>query len=72
MYAKAIINILDVTPLRLSETEVILETPCRDYDEFSMLPNVVEFQCILFGKTGWSSDTNKAYYKQGRNFAKVV
>lgn len=40
-------------------------TSCTDYDDYKSLPRVVEYQGVLYGKTGWNSDTCQAYYKTG-------
>jgi len=48
---------------------VILTTRCDDYDHFASLPDVVQYNGQIFGKTGWNSDSEKAYY---RNDAKVA
>ena len=71
MEAKIRRDLLLVIPVH-GHGETILETPCRDYDEYARLPNVIEFENQVFGKTGWNSDSNKACYKTGLNTARVV
>ncbi len=41
----------------------VLEVDCKSADLFDSLPAVVSFQGRLFGKTGWNSDRNRAYYR---------
>ena len=44
----------------------VLETSCHNYDEFVALPRVVYCTILgrsIFGKTGWNSDRNVAYYR---------
>jgi hypothetical protein len=36
---------------------------CEDYDHYKQLPHVVSYNGTLCGKTGWNSDTNRAYYQ---------
>lgn len=56
--------------------DVVAETECADYDSYSRLPQVVRYPGrrgpVLLGKTGWSSDTNRACYKSGVVVAEVV
>lgn len=54
------------------ENQLILETTCEDYDAFKALPQVVAFQGIKCGKTGWSSDTHRACYKSNSSIAYKV
>jgi hypothetical protein len=53
------------------EGELVLETTCRDYDHYVSLPNVVVYEGVECGKTGWSSDSNYACYKSGASIAKA-
>jgi len=41
----------------------VLVTSCRDYDEYSQLPQVVRYEGEVLGKTGWNSDRGIAYYQ---------
>ncbi len=50
--------------------ELILETVCRDFDHYKSLPDVVVYEGIECGKTGWSSDSHYACYKSGAAIAK--
>lgn len=52
------------------EGETVLETTCRDYDHYKTLPNVVVYNGIECGKTGWSSDKQYACYKSNALIAK--
>ena len=54
------------------EGHYVLETTCRDFEHFIALPQVVEFQGRLCGKTGWSSDTGRACYKSDVSIAHAV
>ena len=49
--------------------ELVLETVCRDYDHYRTLPDVVTYQGMECGKTGWSSDSHYACYKSGASIA---
>jgi hypothetical protein len=52
--------------------ETIAEVDCEDYDHFTTLPDVVSYDGIILGKTGWNSDTGRAYYKSRAQVLKVV
>ena len=47
----------------------VLETSCRDYEHYSNLPVAVSYNCRVYVKTGWSSDTYRACYKTGVPYA---
>ena len=49
-----------------------LETPCSDYGEYIGLPAAVEYQGRRYGKTGWNSDKDLAYYQTSKNFALAI
>ena len=38
---------------------------CHDYDHLKTLPQVVSYNGIRCGRTGWNSDRNVAYYRSG-------
>lgn len=79
MKAKVIHDAISIIGAHIIDGEVVLETTCRDFDHFCALPAAVSFEeatgvpvCVC-GKTGWSSDTNRACYKSGAKLAyKVV
>ena len=50
----------------------VLITRCRDYDEYMALPDAVEFEGQIFGKTGWDSDKCIACYRRDAPGARVV
>lgn len=52
--------------------ETIAEVDCEDYDHFTTLPDVVSYDGIMLGKTGWNSDTGRACYKSRAQVLKVV
>lgn len=52
------------------EGQLVLETTCRDFDHYKTLPDVVVYEGVECGKTGWSSDTHLACYKSGTAIAK--
>ena len=47
----------------------IVETTCRDYDHYCTLPEAVTYNGMVYGKTGWSSDTGMACYKTAARIA---
>jgi len=36
---------------------------CNDFDHFKHLPEVVSYEGVKCGKTGWNSDSNRACYQ---------
>ena len=52
---------------------IILATvKCKDYNKFVSLPDIMEIENKLYGKTGWNSDRMLAYYKNNIKFGKVI
>lgn len=43
----------------------------NDYDAFGAMPDVIEINSELFGKTGWNSDTGEVFYRSDAMFARV-
>lgn len=41
------------------------------YDSYAALPDVVEYEGQLFGKTSWNSDTGDAVYRNDAKFGRV-
>lgn len=54
------------------EGELVLETVCRNYDHYKVLPEVILYEGIVCGKTGWNSDRQYACYKSNVPIAKAV
>ena len=40
-----------------------------DYREYARLPNVIEYDGQLFGKSCWNSDVYRAYYRSDMSIA---
>lgn len=53
------------------EGTLCLVCNCADFDCFKALPDVVEFQGKLCGKTGWNSDKGCAYFQSNARVALV-
>jgi hypothetical protein len=64
MKAEVVAGAIPVETEHLLDGKVVLETTCNDYDHYSSLPGVVTYNGTTCKKTGWSSDTNRACYKQ--------
>jgi hypothetical protein len=45
---------------------------CNDYDDFTSLPQVISYNGILCGKSGWNSDINEAYYQSNASLVRKV
>lgn len=41
------------------------ETSCRDYDQFATLPPAISIEGDVYARSGWNSDSCKAYYRTG-------
>jgi hypothetical protein len=54
------------------EGTLCLACNCADFDCFKALPEVVEFEGKLCGKTGWNSDKNLAYYQSNARIALTI
>lgn len=50
----------------------VLITSCTSYEEYKSLPKAVKFEGMVFGKTGWNSDTGRAYYRTDALIARVI
>ena len=69
MKATVIQDAITLIAAYIIEGETVLETVCNDFDAYCALPSVVQFEGRVCGKTGWSSDTNRACYKSGARVA---
>jgi len=70
-YAKAM-DAVNITASATKDGICVLETPCYNYDDFVLLPKAIDaplFGKRYFGKTGWSSDYNVAYYRDDATIA---
>ncbi len=69
-------RIKDVVAIKHAGTmpnnERYLIADCTDFDVYKTLPEAVEFQGEEYVKTGWNSDVQNAYYKNGRPIARAV
>ncbi len=72
MKAAAIKDAIQVTIVHKIEGKIVLETPCRDYDDFRTLPRLVSYEGYTLSKTGWNSDRGYACYQSGLPVAQVV
>jgi hypothetical protein len=68
----AIKDSIQITIAHKIEGKIVLETPCRDYDEYRTLPRLVSYDGVTCGLTGWNSDRGYACYQSGGLVAKVV
>jgi hypothetical protein len=62
MVAKRI-NAIVILNAQAVGDELVLETSCADFDTLKTLPQVVSYEGIVCGMTGWNSDRGHAYYK---------
>lgn len=49
-----------------------VEIQCNDYDHLKTLPEAVMYNDKVHVRTGWNSDTHRAYYKTGQNYCTPV
>jgi hypothetical protein len=71
MYGKPL-PMVRINFLQKIEGATVAEVSCRDYDEFVALPDAIEVEGNILGKTGWSSDRNYACYKSGVLLGKII
>lgn len=57
------INAIVILNAQAVDNELVLETSCPDFDTLKTLPQVVSYEGIVCGMTGWNSDRGHAYYK---------
>lgn len=49
-----------------------IKVPCHDFAEFRRLPAAINFEGKAYGKSGWNSDHNVAYYRTDKPFATIA
>lgn len=65
-------RIKDAIPVSYEITldgQKVFETSCSDFDQYKTLPDVVTYAGNSYTKTGWSSDSGRACYKQSTRIA---
>lgn len=72
MRARALEEYINVTTAATVEGDSIITVSCPDYEAYSKLPAVVEFEEKLHGRTGWNSDRGVAYYKTSAPIASII
>jgi len=65
------VNAIIVTGNVLLGNVRVLETNCSDYESFKSLPAAVEFDGHIYGRSGWNSDHETAYYRTDTWVAKA-
>lgn len=69
MKAQAIIGSIDVLASYNIERHSEVEVGCDNYDVYAKLPAAITYSGKVYGKKGWSSDKNRAYYDTDKSFA---
>ena len=64
MQAK-VISMIRIQTMQVIDSQTVVEVNCHDFDEYRALPDAIEVQGKVLGKTGWSSDRQYACYKSG-------
>lgn len=72
MVAHEVARAIVLLSVQRIEGELVLETTCRDYDHYTSLPEVVAYDGIVCGKTGWNSDKSYACYKSNVSIARPI
>lgn len=70
MQAKARSDLLTLQSLFRFDDIWFAECDCNDYDHYKSLPNVIEAQGHVLGKSAWNSERNIAYYRDDKIIAK--
>lgn len=63
--ARTLAHVIPVTAEQVIDGQLVIETHCCDYEQYSKLPHVVVYKEKICVKTGWSSDRCYACYKSG-------
>lgn len=58
-----------VRSLQFIEGDSIATVDCADFEAYQKLPDALRIGDALYGKTGWSNDSNYACYKSQVNLA---
>lgn len=66
------LNYIRIQYLQVIDREHVAAVACDDYDQYKNLPDAIEVNGIILGKTGWSSDLFYACYKQNVMLGKPV
>jgi hypothetical protein len=72
MQASTVRDAITLTAIHKIDGETVLETSCQDFEEYKRLPQVVSYQGIVCGLTGWNSDKNYACYKSSAQIATKI
>ena len=72
MRAKTIPDSIVIISSDKIEGVVCLSTSCIDYENYRTLPQVVDFDGIICGLTGWNSDLQLAYYQSKTKIARAI
>jgi len=54
---------------QLPDGVTVLLVPCADHSEFRRLPHVVSRDGTYYGRTGWNSDREVAYFRDDAEVA---
>ena len=69
---KVVPNALVAVAVHLCDGVTCVVAECADFEAYKALPSVVEYKGLLCGKTGWNSDTGRAFYSSSANVLKAV
>ena len=42
------------------------------YDDYLQMPTALEYEGVVYGRTGWNSDKHEVYYKDNKKTATIV
>jgi len=71
MKAKPVDGVVIQSIEKLPSGVTVLIVPCADWDVFRTLPNIVEYDNQLYGRSAWNSDRYIAYYRSDCKVAVV-
>jgi hypothetical protein len=63
---------ITATSVATVENVLCIVVDCTDFDHYKSLPAVVSHDGRLCGKTGWNSDTGRAYYQSNAMIVKIA
>jgi hypothetical protein len=69
--ANVVANVLVINQSAVVEGVTCLVVDCEDFMTYKGLPQALEFQGVICGRSGWNSDKSVAYYQSNVALAAV-
>lgn len=72
MTAKVRSEFISILTVEKYKGLTVATTACRDFNAYLDLPDAIEVEGKVLGKTGWNSDRSLAYFRDDAKLGKVV